>query len=96
LTLSTAREALRRLRMRLIFFLTLLLSFPVLLIAHRLSTIRRADVIFVIDKGAVVESGTHEELLAHGGLYSEFYEIQFRDQESEMARIHDVVETPIK
>jgi len=67
-----------------------------IVIAHRLSTIRRADVIFVIDKGAVVESGTHEELLAHGGLYSEFYEIQFRDQESEMARIHDVVETPIK
>ncbi len=67
-----------------------------IVIAHRLSTIRRADVIFVIDKGAVVESGTHEELLAHGGLYSEFYEIQFRDQESEMARIHDAVETPVK
>jgi len=67
-----------------------------IVIAHRLSTIRRADVIFVIDKGAVVESGTHEQLLAHGGLYSEFYEIQFRDQESEMARIHDVVETPVK
>jgi len=67
-----------------------------IVIAHRLSTIRRVDVIFVIDKGAVVESGTHEELLAHGGLYSEFYEIQFRDQESEMARIHHVVETPVK
>jgi ATP-binding cassette subfamily B protein len=67
-----------------------------IVIAHRLSTIRRADVIFVIDKGAVVESGTHEELLANGGLYSEFYEIQFRDQESEMARIHDVLEIPVK
>jgi len=67
-----------------------------IVIAHRLSTIRRADVIFVVDKGVVVESGTHEELLAHGGLYSEFYEIQFRDQESEMARIHDAVETPVK
>jgi subfamily B ATP-binding cassette protein MsbA len=67
-----------------------------IVIAHRLSTIRQADVIFVIDKGVVVEQGTHEELLARGGLYSEFYEIQFRDQESEFARIHDVVELPSK
>jgi len=67
-----------------------------IVIAHRLSTIRRADVIFVIDKGVVVERGTHEELLALGGLYSEFYEIQFRDQESELARIHDAVELPSK
>ena len=67
-----------------------------IVIAHRLATIRRADVIFVIDKGSVVESGTHEELLASGGLYSEFYEIQFRDQEIEAPRVDDILEIPVK
>ncbi len=46
-------------------------------IAHRLSTIRNADVICVIDDGRIVEQGTHEALLAHGGLYRELYERQF-------------------
>jgi ATP-binding cassette, subfamily B, bacterial len=50
-----------------------------LVIAHRLSTILAADEIFVIDDGKVVESGTHEELRARGGLYSELYETQFAD-----------------
>jgi ATP-binding cassette, subfamily B, bacterial len=54
-----------------------------IVIAHRLATIRRADVIFVIDKGKVVEQGTHDELLAQGGLYSRLYELQFsRAEES--------------
>ena len=56
-----------------------------IVIAHRLATITKADVIFVIDEGAVVERGTHSELLARGGLYSELYEIQFRPEESEKA-----------
>jgi subfamily B ATP-binding cassette protein MsbA len=56
-----------------------------IVIAHRLATITRADVIFVIDEGAVVERGTHSELLARGGLYAELYEIQFRPEESEKA-----------
>jgi ATP-binding cassette subfamily B protein len=46
-------------------------------IAHRLSTIRAADVIFGLDDGRLVESGTHDELLAAGGLYARLYEEQF-------------------
>ncbi len=48
-----------------------------IVIAHRLSTIRSADIIFVVKDGKVVESGSHDELAAAGGLYSELYEIQF-------------------
>ena len=47
-------------------------------IAHRLSTILAADVIFVIDRGKLVEQGTHDELLRRGGLYAQLYEQQFR------------------
>ncbi len=49
------------------------------LIAHRLSTILGADRILVIDHGEIVEAGTHEELLAKGGLYSNLYNIQFNN-----------------
>ncbi len=52
-----------------------------LVIAHRLSTVRGADQIVVVDRGRVVETGKHAELLAAGGLYSELYRTQFRDQE---------------
>jgi ATP-binding cassette subfamily B protein len=47
-------------------------------IAHRLSTILAADVIFVIDRGHLVEQGTHEELLRRGGMYQRLYEQQFQ------------------
>ncbi len=52
-----------------------------LVIAHRLSTVRAADRILVLEAGTVVESGTHAELLAAGGRYTELYETQFADQE---------------
>jgi ATP-binding cassette subfamily B protein len=47
-------------------------------IAHRLSTILSADVIFVLDRGKLVERGTHGELVAQGGLYAELYQQQFQ------------------
>lgn len=50
-------------------------------IAHRLSTIRNADVVLVLVKGLIVERGTHEELLARGGVYYDLYMSQFRRQE---------------
>ena len=46
-------------------------------IAHRLSTIMAADVIFAMDRGRIVEQGTHAELLEHGGLYARLYTEQF-------------------
>jgi subfamily B ATP-binding cassette protein MsbA len=51
--------------------------------AHRLATIRRADVIFVMQDGGIVERGTHQELLARGGLYSMLHAIQFRKDDDE-------------
>jgi ATP-binding cassette, subfamily B, bacterial len=50
-----------------------------LVIAHRLSTVRNADTILVLDEGRVVQAGSHEQLLAEGGLYSLLYRTQFRE-----------------
>ena len=52
----------------------------VIVIAHRLSTITKADRIIVLDKGKIVESGTHEELLSMNGKYSQLYNIQFGEK----------------
>jgi subfamily B ATP-binding cassette protein MsbA len=54
----------------------------VVMIAHRLSTILKANRILVISGGVVADSGTHEQLLAHGGLYAELYRTQFESQTS--------------
>jgi subfamily B ATP-binding cassette protein MsbA len=48
-------------------------------VAHRLSTIRRADKIIVLEDGLIRETGTHQELLVHGGTYARLYEMQFAD-----------------
>lgn len=50
-------------------------------IAHRLSTIRKADKIVVMEKGRVIQSGTHHELLEKGGTYKKLYELQFAEDE---------------
>ena len=46
-------------------------------IAHRLSTIKNADLILVLNDGDIIESGTHEQLLARGGFYAKLYNSQF-------------------
>ncbi|MBC7234502.1 MAG: ABC transporter ATP-binding protein [Chloroflexi bacterium] len=65
-----------------------------LVIAHRLSTIRNADQILVIQQGKIVERGTHEELLARGGVYHELYMSQFRGQEELVSAQADLGEKP--
>ena len=52
-----------------------------LTIAHRLSTIRNTDEILVVDQEAIVERGTHEELLKENGIYADYYRLQFRDHD---------------
>lgn len=51
------------------------------IIAHRLSTVREADTIIVLDKGAIAEIGTHDELLRKGGIYTELYNLQFKSRD---------------
>jgi ATP-binding cassette subfamily B multidrug efflux pump len=53
----------------------------VLVIAHRLSTVRKADKILVMHDGQIVEQGSHEALLAHGGMYAELYRMGFKEPE---------------
>jgi subfamily B ATP-binding cassette protein MsbA len=56
-----------------------------IVIAHHLGTIRRANIIFVVKDNTLLERGTHDDLLAAGGLYSELYDIQFRKEDPQAA-----------
>jgi subfamily B ATP-binding cassette protein MsbA len=57
-----------------------------LVVAHRLSTIEGADVILVMDKGQIVEQGSHEELLKQDGAYAKLYNMQFKDVDVDVAQ----------
>jgi ATP-binding cassette subfamily B protein len=52
-----------------------------IIIAHRLSTLQNADRIVVLDKGKIVEIGSHDELMKTGGLYSQLYQAQFTEEQ---------------
>ncbi len=65
-------------------------------IAHRLSTVRRADMILVMDKGRIVERGTHDELLKAGGLYKEIHDLQLVDHAKFSEEMEEIQEERIE
>ena len=65
-----------------------------IVIAHRLATIRNADKIVVMDRGRVVDEGTHDELLGRGGIYADLYRLQFQDGKTVSDRRMQAVLSP--
>jgi ATP-binding cassette, subfamily B, bacterial MsbA len=68
----------------------LLVGRTTLIIAHRLSTVRRADRLVVVDRGRIVEEGTHAELLARGGIYARLYQRQFREDDFALEGLREI------
>ena len=66
-----------------------------IVIAHRLSTVVNADVIHVLDKGRLVQSGTHQELLAQGGLYGHLHELQFQSADDAVGEADEPGRNPV-
>jgi ATP-binding cassette subfamily B protein len=64
-------------------------------IAHRLSTVRRADLIVVMDRGQILERGTHEELLSRGGLYKEIHDLQLIDHAKFAEALEEIQEEKV-
>lgn len=65
-----------------------------LIIAHRLSTVQRADRLVVLDRGQIVEEGTHAELLRHGGLYAKLFQMQWTAGDNVSAALAEMTATP--
>jgi subfamily B ATP-binding cassette protein MsbA len=74
---------------------TLMKGRTTLVVAHRLSTVRNADRIYVMKKGAILEQGGHDELLASGGEFSRLYKLQFSLQEEEAPLVTPVGHPPV-
>jgi ATP-binding cassette subfamily B protein len=62
-----------------------------IVVAHRLSTIMHADRILVVENGAVVEAGRHDELLRRSGRYASFYRLQLKEQTPEIEAVAAIV-----